>query len=210
LTAWRLAPDLGERLRELRVLLDWTQEQLAREMGRNKQQASMWETGKARPARRGLEELAARYGWPLEMFADGGRRPGEILGAAPSVAAAPATDWLWDEGVVGMQRALDLMGEIEALAARALPGLSPEARQTLRLSVLDALVLQAKQAGREPPAWVYRLAFDLTRRGPATTERVSLADQAAALVESLPPSLAPGSPAAPARAPRRVAGQGET
>ena len=81
-----LATDIGNRLRELREALEWTQEDLGRELGRGRQSVLHWEAGKVKPPRHRLEEFCRRHHWPLEMFAEGGPRPRKLLLTAPAGA----------------------------------------------------------------------------------------------------------------------------
>ena len=82
----RLALDIGNRLRELRQALDWTQEDLGKELGRGRQSVLLWESGRVKPPRHRLVELCRRHHWPLEMFAEGGPRPHQLLGTSPASA----------------------------------------------------------------------------------------------------------------------------
>jgi transcriptional regulator with XRE-family HTH domain len=85
--AWELAADIGGRLRELREALDWTQEDLGKELGRGRQSVLHWEAGRVKPPRRRLEELCRRHHWPLEMFAEGGPRPQDVVLTRPASAS---------------------------------------------------------------------------------------------------------------------------
>jgi transcriptional regulator with XRE-family HTH domain len=85
--AWTLAADIGTRLRELREALDWTQEDLGKELGRGRQSVVHWEAGRVKPPRRRLEELCRRHHWPLELFAEGGPRPRDLLLTKPGSAS---------------------------------------------------------------------------------------------------------------------------
>jgi len=78
-----LATDIGNRLRELREALDWTQDDLGKELGRGRQSVLHWEAGRVKPPRRRLKELCRRHHWPLEMFEEGGPRPRELLLTKP-------------------------------------------------------------------------------------------------------------------------------
>ncbi len=84
---WELAADIGNRLRELREALDWTQEDLGKELGRGRQSVLHWEAGRVKPPRHRLEELCRRHHWPLEVFAEGGLRPRELLLTRPGSAS---------------------------------------------------------------------------------------------------------------------------
>jgi hypothetical protein len=51
-------------------------------------QVSAWENGHARPPRGRLERLTAKFGWPLDIFQEGGPQPSEvILGKVPQQTA---------------------------------------------------------------------------------------------------------------------------
>lgn len=86
MAGWQIAGDIGERLRELRALKRWTQEQLAEELQRRRTQAVLWENGTAKPPKRLLEAMAMRYGWPVQIFAEGGDRPRDHVRPEPAAA----------------------------------------------------------------------------------------------------------------------------
>ena len=80
--SWALASDIGLRLKDLRKAVDWTQARLGEEMGRQWKAVSDWERGIRPPDMQLLEGMALRFGWPVEIFAEGGRMPSEIVNSA--------------------------------------------------------------------------------------------------------------------------------
>ncbi|MBZ0253529.1 MAG: helix-turn-helix domain-containing protein [Candidatus Methylomirabilis sp.] len=53
---------LGEKIAALRKQREWTQEDLAEKVGVSKVQVSRWETGRMRPSRNTLKQIAAVLG----------------------------------------------------------------------------------------------------------------------------------------------------
>jgi len=82
---WSVAKDIAGRIKELRRdILGLTQPQFGDLVGVLGQQVSSWERGLATPPKSKLERLAEEQGWPLEVFAEGGPRPGtRIKGPMP-------------------------------------------------------------------------------------------------------------------------------
>ena len=72
------ADETGSRLKELRSVLQWTQEDLAREVGRRASAVSAWERGDRPAPYAVLRRLADARGWPVEMFFSG-PSPREVL-----------------------------------------------------------------------------------------------------------------------------------
>jgi transcriptional regulator with XRE-family HTH domain len=90
--AWTLATDIAERIYQLReVVLGWTQQEFGTEAGVAWGQVSAWENGHARPPRGRLERLTAKFGWPLEIFREGGPLPSEVILAKVPQPAAKVT-----------------------------------------------------------------------------------------------------------------------
>lgn len=81
---WTVAPDIGERLADLRQFLGLTQERFAELFGRQRKQVSNWETGRQEPAPAVLERAARQHDWPLEMFGKGGELPSVALRGKPA------------------------------------------------------------------------------------------------------------------------------
>lgn len=79
MTAWKVAEDIGKRIEELRVALDITQSALADRANVHAPQVSNWIQGKQRPSKKRLEWWAKRENWSVDMFAEGGRRPKEVV-----------------------------------------------------------------------------------------------------------------------------------
>lgn len=75
----RVAGDIGDRLAELRGVLGWSQERLGQEVGRDRSAVNAWENGRRLPDTGVFYALASKYGWPLEMFMEGGPRPGTVV-----------------------------------------------------------------------------------------------------------------------------------
>lgn len=76
---WKVAPDIRDRLEELRLILGITQAELGQRAGVWPPQANNWMTSKQRPTKRRLADWAKREGWDLEIFQEGGRRPKELV-----------------------------------------------------------------------------------------------------------------------------------
>ena len=77
--AWVLAKNIGERLHDLRGLLKLTQAAFGDLAGVTNQQVSEWERGNAKPSRSRVQRLTQVHGWPIDMFAEGGPMPSEVL-----------------------------------------------------------------------------------------------------------------------------------
>jgi len=83
--AWTLASNIAERIYQLReVVLGWTQQEFGTEAGVAWGQVSAWENGHARPPRGRLQRLTAKFGWPIDIFQEGGPLPSEVI-----IARAP-------------------------------------------------------------------------------------------------------------------------
>jgi transcriptional regulator with XRE-family HTH domain len=118
--AWEVAANIGGRLRELREVLDWTQEDLGKELGRRRQSVIQYEAGRVQPPRRRLEDLCRRHHWPLEIFAEGGPRPSELLLRRPFAAtqgvSADHRPGQGPEAASEWKRIAEAGGDIEAAA----------------------------------------------------------------------------------------------
>jgi len=83
--AWTLASDIGSRLRELLGVLGCDPEKpsdvrsVAHRAGVRAAQIKMWLGEGQRPSKSRLEAWATREGWDVQMFAEGGPRPAEIV-----------------------------------------------------------------------------------------------------------------------------------
>lgn len=96
----RVAADIASRVRELREVVGETQEAFASRFGRSWKQVSAWENRRQDPPPAVLVRAASAAGWPLEIFAEGGKRPRELVnaplppsateGTAPALSPAPA------------------------------------------------------------------------------------------------------------------------
>lgn len=62
---------LGERIRAIRKAWNWTQEDLAKAMGNDRQIVSYWELDKAKPTRAALQLLSQVFRLPVEMLVTG-------------------------------------------------------------------------------------------------------------------------------------------
>ena len=74
-----LADDFGARIKELRNLLGESQEEFGARWGRAGKQIGVWENEGQRPRWRTVLFVAAKQGWPSEMFEKDGPRPGVAL-----------------------------------------------------------------------------------------------------------------------------------
>lgn len=74
-----MATDIGDRLRDLRDAMGWTQDDLAREVGRRSNAVSEWERGARKPPKSVLTRLADDHGWPVAMFQVGGPMPHDVV-----------------------------------------------------------------------------------------------------------------------------------
>lgn len=77
---WEVANAIAARLGDLRDVLETTQAALAIRAGVQSKQFSAWMTGRQRPPKTRLETWAKREGWPLEIFAEGGPMPSDVIG----------------------------------------------------------------------------------------------------------------------------------
>lgn len=129
-----LATDIGNRLRELREAMEWTQEDLGRELGRGRQSVLHWEAGKVKPPRHRLEEFCRRHRWPLEMFTEGGPRPRKLLLTAP--AGAPQEVLMPDFSAA--TSVATLQNELRYIEAKLTDGsLTPDGLADLKSAVDD-------------------------------------------------------------------------
>lgn len=71
----------SQRLRERRITLGWTQEQLARRSGLQPAAISHFETGKREPSMRSLVRLATALGETIDWLLGIGRVPADELAA---------------------------------------------------------------------------------------------------------------------------------
>ena len=188
---FRPAPDNPDRLREMREAAGWTQKDFAVVVGRRISSVSSWERGSAATPRGVFERLCARFGWPLEMFEEGGPRPKDVI-----------------KGPIRLEHAL---GSIEA------PPLSPMARTDGRsvrdvytLAVNDVMEWQALSPAYRVPAqramqWVDALKDAAQKEREELNRERGIAD--AALREELATARAAlgrlQAAAAPARKPQR-------
>jgi transcriptional regulator with XRE-family HTH domain len=88
---WVRAQDIRERIRELLRATDMQQQELAKLAGVIPEQVSSWVSerpGASLPPKSRLEAIARRAGLPLDIFAEGGRRPSAVIVAPLTVAAA--------------------------------------------------------------------------------------------------------------------------
>lgn len=91
---WTIATDIAERIKDLRKVLQskpdkkLPQEELGMRAGVRPSQVSQWERGVQQPSRSRLERWAEREGWPVDIFAEGGPKPSEVL--SPTVNGTPA------------------------------------------------------------------------------------------------------------------------
>lgn len=81
-----IASDIGDRIKELGEVLGLKQKALAKRAGVWPAQVSNWVTKKQKPPRRRLEEWAAREGWPVTIFTEGGKRPGDVVNRPVNVS----------------------------------------------------------------------------------------------------------------------------
>lgn len=186
---WDLAADVGSRLRELRELLDWTQEDLGRELGRSRQSVLHWETGRGHPPRGRVEELCRRLHWPIEMFAEGGPRPRELLLARPgpsegvrvdprpgqgldptsararvaeaSGGLAAAGQQFGDPATWNEDQLLTVLERIEQTVQATIVGLDTAGIRQLQVVALREMIRAAKAEGRPVADLFYRVLYDL-------------------------------------------------
>jgi transcriptional regulator with XRE-family HTH domain len=59
---------IGKRIKELRKEKEWSQEQLAKQMGTTSNTISRWETGAYKPSVDDLEKMAGFFGIPVVDF----------------------------------------------------------------------------------------------------------------------------------------------
>ncbi len=158
--SWVVAADIAARIKDLRRVLSrkpnraLPQEDLGIRAGVRPSQVSQWERGVQHPSRSRLERWAEREGWPVEIFAEGGRRPSEVLtptanGKAPEGAGASGSGGSLDPEEI-LARFYRLMAE----AAEEGNPWPPELAQ-----LMDEMYRAAKAAAAAP-----------TERGPGPTE----------------------------------------
>ena len=82
--AWKLASDFPDRIRNLRDALGMTQAELANLFGVSSGQVSSWERGLQKPHKKNLRRWASEHGWPLNIFAEGGPMPLDVVSLTPS------------------------------------------------------------------------------------------------------------------------------
>lgn len=75
LARWRMAEDIGNRLRIHREAMRLTQKEYGRLFGRDWKQVSAWENGHSRPRPSTVERTVSGNGWDLRMFTEGGPMP---------------------------------------------------------------------------------------------------------------------------------------
>ena len=76
---WKVAADLPARLVELREALGDSIPEFTRRFCRTRKQWYQWKEGTQLPGPTLLKTTAENYEWPLEIFTEGGRRPGELV-----------------------------------------------------------------------------------------------------------------------------------
>lgn len=182
---WQLAADIGGRLQELRGLTGWTQEQLASELQRRRTQAVLWENGTAKPPKRLLEAMAERYGWPVNIFSEGGPRPREVLPRKGAVLKtepaayrlkggnAPLTvheadgepegpGWQfgdptsWDE-----EQLLTVLDHLDRTFRASLTSLDPAGYRQLKIVALEQMIRAARERGRPLPDFAFRILHEI-------------------------------------------------
>lgn len=79
MSAFRLAGNFGDRVAELREILRETQDEFGRRWLARGKQVSVWENGGQKPPARKVREVAAAQRWPIEIFAEGGPMPSELV-----------------------------------------------------------------------------------------------------------------------------------
>lgn len=185
LSDWVLASDIGTRFKELRALIGWSQERLAKELQRRRTQAVLWENGTAKPPKRLLQEMCDRYRWPIEMFSEGGRRPGDLLeGDLPPEIASMRPDrrtkpsYSVREETVGYEREgpgwqfgdpstwdeeqlLSILNHHERSLRATMTALDEKGIRRLRVVALEQMIEAAKERGRPLKDFAYRILREL-------------------------------------------------
>jgi hypothetical protein len=72
---WQVAADLPARLVELREVLGDDASEFTARFGRKRKQFYAWRKARQLPPKGVLEDAAARNGWPIAVFAEGGTMP---------------------------------------------------------------------------------------------------------------------------------------
>lgn len=76
---WAIAGDIAQRLAELRDTLGDSAESFMARFGRGENQFWEWKSGRQKPRRRTLMQAARVFEWPVEIFAEGGPRPKDVV-----------------------------------------------------------------------------------------------------------------------------------
>lgn len=76
----RAAKGIASRIVNLRDTLGLNQRELARRAGVRHKQITAWIQGRQTPTETRLESWAEREGWPVEIFAEDGPMPSEVIG----------------------------------------------------------------------------------------------------------------------------------
>lgn len=122
---WKVARDIGKRIEELQGVLGVSQEVLAKRAGVWPPQVSNWVQGKQKPTKRRLTDWAQREGWPLEIFAEGGKRPAALVNSPVNESADQPRGLVREKGGVGYGGAgpgQKSVGDSAADAAQAMAG----------------------------------------------------------------------------------------
>jgi transcriptional regulator with XRE-family HTH domain len=156
--AWKVARNIGKRIKDLREAMGWTQGELGDQAGVAWTQVSAWENGHARPPRGRLERLAERNGWPVEIFADGGPSPktavsGSLMvrepGASYHAPVVDQGDWLSR----GEDELEEMIRTVVRNVERTVRGMVTDtvSVRDMQLVLCRALIRQCESAGKPVP-----------------------------------------------------------
>lgn len=111
---------LGERIRERRRELGWTQEELSRKSGISKGFLSDIENGKRSVSAENLSEIARVLGLSLDFLMKGEDAPGHVQAVKPVEIPAALSDFANEEGLSYRQTLTLLQMRRQILAHRGL------------------------------------------------------------------------------------------
>jgi transcriptional regulator with XRE-family HTH domain len=86
---WVVATNIGDRLKDLRGTMNWSQQDLAGLLDRDLGTVAKWEKGVEPVPKSALDRLAEAFDWTVTMFVEGGPMPSDVL--EPPVAEAEPT-----------------------------------------------------------------------------------------------------------------------
>jgi transcriptional regulator with XRE-family HTH domain len=137
-------PVFGQKLRELRKIEGWTQEEVAKKLGISKQTYSHYENENRKPSLDTIKQLAIVYGVDIdEIFAD---EPQKTKALNPKEERDIALE---------LERILNDLESQEALAFHGEP-LDDEDRELLRRSLENSLIVARQMAKKKFTPKKYR------------------------------------------------------